>query len=264
MRFVNKVVLVTGAGSGIGQVMAGMFAAEGARVVVLDQHGDAAQRTVESIEACQGEAVAVTADITDEAGVAQALSAADERFGGLDVLVNNAAVCVAEDLVDSDPAVWDRDVAVVLRGTYLCTRAAIPRFVARGGGSVVNIVSVNGLTALGNDAYSAAKAGVISMTRAVAVKHGPDGVRANAVAPGTIRTPYWIDRIQRNPEVFEQLVKWYPLGRVGEPEDVARAVMFLASDDASWITGEVLRVDGGLLAGNQVMTNELLVRDDYR
>lgn len=264
MRFDDKVVLITGAGSGIGQVMAGMFAAEGAKVAVLDQNGAAAEHTVQAIEQQHGVAFAVTADITDAAAVAGAVSAVADRFGGLDVLVNNAAVCVAEDVVGSDPEVWDRDVAVVLRGTYLCTREAVPRLAARGGGSVVNIVSVNGLTALGNDAYSAAKAGVISMTRAIAVKHGAQGVRANAVAPGTIRTPYWIDRIQRNPEVFEQLVKWYPLGRVGEPEDVARAVMFLASEDASWITGEVLRVDGGLLAGNRVMTDELLVRDDGR
>lgn len=264
MRFDDKVVLITGAGSGIGRVMAAMFAAEGASVAVLDQDNDAARQSAESIAKQHGEAFAVAADITDASEVAAAVAAVDERLGGLDVLVNNAAVCVAEDLVDSDPEVWDRDVAVVLRGTYLCTREVVPRLAARGGGAVVNIVSVNGLTALGNDAYSAAKAGVISMTRAVAVKHGADGIRVNAVAPGTIRTPYWVDRIQRDPEVFDRLVKWYPLGRVGEPEDVARAVMFLASEDASWITGEVLRVDGGLLAGNRVMTDELLVRDDGR
>jgi len=264
MRFDDKVVLITGAGSGIGRVMAGMFAAEGARVAVLDQDGDAARQSAEAIEKRHGVAFAVAADVTDATEVAAAVAAVEEHLGGLDVLVNNAAVCVAEDLVDSAPEVWDRDVAVVLRGTYLCTRAAVPRLAARGGGAVVNIVSVNGLTALGNDAYSAAKAGVISMTRAVAVKHGADGIRVNAVAPGTIRTPYWVDRIRRDPEVFDRLVKWYPLGRVGEPEDVARAVMFLASEDASWITGEVLRVDGGLLAGNRVMTDELLVRDDGR
>lgn len=261
MRFKGKVVLVTGAGSGIGRVMAGMFADEGACVAVLDQDGDSAERTIASIKQRAGMAAALTIDITDADAVARAMAEVEGRFGGLDVLVNNAAVCVVEDVVGSEPDLWDRDVAVVLRGTYLCTREAVPRLRERGGGSVVNIVSVNGLTALGNDAYSAAKAGVISMTRAVAVKHGADGIRANAVAPGTIRTPYWVDRIRRRPEVFDQLVKWYPLGRVGEPEDVGRAVMFLASEDASWITGEVLRVDGGLLAGNRVMTTELLARD---
>src|SRR5690348_12417006 len=121
MRFDDKVVLITGAGSGIGRVMAAMFAAEGASVAVLDQDGDAARQSAESIAKQHGEAFAVAADITDASEVAAAVAAVDERLGGLDVLVNNAAVCVAEDLVDSDPEVWDRDVAVVLRGTYLCT-----------------------------------------------------------------------------------------------------------------------------------------------
>jgi meso-butanediol dehydrogenase/(S,S)-butanediol dehydrogenase/diacetyl reductase len=157
-----------------------------------------------------------------------------------------------------DDATWDRDVAVVLKSVFLCSRAVLPSMMDRHSGSIVNIASVNGISALGNEAYSAAKAGVINLTQGIAVRYGAHGVRCNAIAPGTIRTPIWQERIGRDPAVFQRLVKWYPLGRVGEPDDVANATMFLASDEASWITGIVLRVDGGLLAGSSRMTRELL------
>jgi NAD(P)-dependent dehydrogenase (short-subunit alcohol dehydrogenase family) len=130
--------------------------------------------------------------------------------------------------------------------------------IERGKGALVNIASVNGLSALGNEAYSAAKAGMINLTQGIAVRYGANGIRCNAIAPATIRTPIWQERIDRDPMVFERLVKWYPLGRVGEPDDIANAALFLASDDASWITGTVLVVDGGLLAGSFRMTRELL------
>ena len=123
---------------------------------------------------------------------------------------------------------------------------------------IVNIASVNGIAYFANEAYSAAKAGMINLTQAIAVRYGAHGVRCVAIAPGTIRTPIWQEKVEKDPEVFERLRKWYPLGRVGEPEDIANAAMFLASDDAGWITGTVLTVDGGLLAGNYRMTRELL------
>lgn len=128
---------------------------------------------------------------------------------------------------------------------------------ARRHGVFVNIASVNALLGLGNDAYSAAKAGLVSLTRSVATRHGPDGIRANAICPGTVRTPIWQDVLERTPDVFERLARWYPLGRVGEPEDVARAALFLASEEASWISGAVLPVDGGLTAGLHRMAVEL-------
>jgi NAD(P)-dependent dehydrogenase (short-subunit alcohol dehydrogenase family) len=130
--------------------------------------------------------------------------------------------------------------------------------IERGGGVIVNIASVNGLAFYANEPYSAAKAGLINLTRSMATRYGQHGIRAVAVAPGTIRTPIWQARVDKEPEVFERLVRWYPLGRVGEPEDIAAAAAFLASDDASWISGEVLRVDGGLLAGNAQMARELV------
>jgi len=258
MRFVDRVVVITGGGSGIGAVMARMFAAEGAAVVVADWDEEAARATVGSIEDGHGRAKAVTADISAPADVDRLVDAALNAFDRIDVLVNNAAVADSDDLLLTEPGAWDHDVAVVLSGTFLCTRAVLPHMIDQQGGAIVNIASVNGMSALGNEAYSAAKAGVLNLTQGVAMRYGRYGIRANAIAPGTIRTPIWQERVNRDPRVFERLVKWYPLGRVGEPEDVAKAALFLASDDAGWISGAVLRVDGGLLAGNEVMTRELL------
>jgi len=148
-------------------------------------------------------------------------------------------------------------VNVNLKGAFLCSKAVLPAMIERRSGVIVNVSSVNGLAFFGDEAYSAAKAGMISLTQGIAVRYGRFGVRCVAVAPGTIRTPIWQDRVEKEPAIFERLAKWYPLGRVGEPEDVASAVLFLASSEASWITGTVLRVDGGLLAGSYRMTREL-------
>lgn len=242
--------------------MARMFAAEGAAVVVADWNADAARGTVGSIADGNGRAKAVTADISAPADVERLVDVALSTFDRIDVLVNNAAVADGDDVLLTEPGTWDHDVAVVLSGTFLCTRAVLPHMIDQQGGAIVNIASVNGMSALGNEAYSAAKAGVINLTQSVAMRYGRYGIRANAIAPGTIRTPIWQERVNRDPRVFERLVKWYPLGRVGEPEDVAKAALFLASDDAGWISGTVLRVDGGLLAGNEVMTRELLAMAD--
>ncbi len=130
--------------------------------------------------------------------------------------------------------------------------------IEHGSGVIVSIASVNGIAFFANEPYSAAKAGLISLTRSMAVRYGKHGIRAVAIAPGTIRSPLWQERVDKEPAIFERLVRWYPLGRVGEPEDVANAAAFLASDDAAWISGDVLRVDGGLLAGNAQMARELV------
>lgn len=258
MHFTDRVAVVTGGGSGIGQVIARMFAAEGAAVVVVDWNREAARDSAAAIEKMGGRAQAVSADISVPDDVDRVVRVALSTFGQIDVLVNNAAVADSDDILLTDPDAWDHDVAVVLKGTFLCTRGVLPSMIERQQGVIINIASVNGMSALGNEAYSAAKAGVINLTQGVAMRYGRHGIRANAIAPGTIRTPIWQERVDRDPRIFERLVKWYPLGRVGEPEDIAKAAMFLASDDASWISGSVLRVDGGLLAGNEVMTRELL------
>ncbi|MEA2628992.1 MAG: hypothetical protein QOJ10_1452 [Chloroflexota bacterium] len=258
MRFEGKVVIVTGAGSGIGRVMAQRFAAEGAKVAVVDWLGDRADAVSAEITRAGGQAASIRADVSAGRDVDSMMAEVGSRLGPVEVLVNNAAIADGDDVLRIDEATWDRDVAVVLRSVFLCSKAVLAPMIDRGGGAIVNITSVNGLTALGNEAYSAAKAGVINLTQGIAVRYGGFGIRCNAIAPGTIRTPIWQERIDRDPVVFQRLVKWYPLGRIGEPDDVANAALFLASDDASWITGTVLRVDGGLLAGNSRMTRELL------
>lgn len=249
MRFSGRHVVVTGAGAGIGRAIARRFGAEGASVVVADVDAGRAAETAAAVPGAR----AVTVDVTDGPAVRAA-------FGGapVDVLVNNAGGAtdaVFEDLGEDD---WQRDVDLCLKGTFLCTQAVLPGMLERGGGAIVNVASVNAFVHVGNEAYSAAKAGVLSLTRSIAVRYGPRGVRCNAVAPGTVRTESWDARSRRDPAVLERVAGWYPLGRVGTPDDIAAAVLFLASDEAAWITGAALPVDGGLLAGNQRMVDDIM------
>lgn len=259
MRFAQRTVVVTGAGSGIGRVMASRFAAEGAAVVVVDIVERAGSEVAGEIAAGGGRALAVHADVTDAGQVDAMAAAATGAFGRIDVLVNNAYSCKGDDVASMDEALWDADLDGVLKSAFLCSRRVLPGMIERGAGVIVNIASVNGLAYAGNEAYSAGKAGMINLTQSIAVRYGHAGVRCVAIAPGSIATAAWEERVALEPDVFERLVKWYPLRRIGTPEDVANAALFLASDEAGWITGTVLRVDGGLLAGNEIFTNELLV-----
>jgi meso-butanediol dehydrogenase / (S,S)-butanediol dehydrogenase / diacetyl reductase len=252
-RLEGKAAIVTGGGSGIGRAICTRFAAEGASVVVADIAGERAEEVAAEIGGR-----AVQGDVTVAADVSRIVEAA----GPVDVLVNNAGGGMNDDLLEIDEEAWDGDVALNLKSAFLCTKAVVPQMRERGRGAIVNIASVNGMAFFANDAYSAAKAGVLQLTRSTAVRYGRFGIRANAIAPGTIRTPLWQERVDKQPAIFERLVRWYPLGRVGEPEDVAAAAAFLASDEASWITGEVLRVDGGLLSGNYRMARELVAEFD--
>jgi NAD(P)-dependent dehydrogenase (short-subunit alcohol dehydrogenase family) len=250
MRFRGRVTIITGSGSGLGQVLAHRFASEGAAVVVADVVGQSASAVAREISEAGGEALAQTTDVTNAADVEAMIEATREAFGPADILINNAAKAANIDLLSMSEEVWDRDVAITLKGSFLCSRAVLPDMTERRSGVILNISSVNAFAHYGSDAYSAAKAGILSLTRTIALRYGPFGVRANAIAPGTLRTPVWKGYTQKEPDIFERLAKWYPLGRVGEPEDVAGAALFLASNEASWITGAVLPVDGGLTAGN--------------
>ncbi|HVX47514.1 MAG TPA: glucose 1-dehydrogenase [Mycobacteriales bacterium] len=249
MRFENPSVIVTGAGSGIGAAMAERFTAEGASVVIADIDGDKAAATAERIPHARAE----TVDVTD-GGQVRALI---ENVGTVDVLVNNATMCTDTPFAELTEAEWARDVDVNMKGAFLMSQSVLPGMVRQQRGAIVNIASVNGVSYFGNEAYSAAKAGLLSLTRSLAVRYGRHGIRCNAVVPGTIATPIWKDRLAANPDVLTKVRRWYPLGRVGTPDDVASAVLFLASDDASWITGAALPVDGGVLAGNLEFAREL-------
>ncbi len=249
-RFANQVVLITGGGSGIGREMAVRFAAEGASLVIADRYLDAAQGTVDLIEGAGGSALATQTDVSQSDQVEAMAKAALDRFGKVDVLVNNAGLSVGDQILDFDEAAWDLNIDVVLKAVYLCARALLPQMIERGKGVILNIGSVNGLMAIGESAYSAAKAGMMSLTGNMAIHYGEKGVRVNCIAPGTIQTPIWGERLKREPHAMDHIRPWYPLGRVGLPEDVAKAALFLCSDDASWITGVTLPVDGGLTAGS--------------
>jgi meso-butanediol dehydrogenase / (S,S)-butanediol dehydrogenase / diacetyl reductase len=262
MRFQGRVAIITGSGSGLGRVLAHRFAAEGAAVVVADVVGERASTVADEISRAGGISLVKTADVTNAADVENMVGAARETFGEVDILVNNAAKATDADFLDVSEEAWDEDVAIALKGSFLCSQAVLADMAEKGSGVILNISSVNALAYFGNEAYSAAKAGILNLTRSLAVRYGPFGVRVNAIAPGTLRTPAWEQRRQQDPDVFDRVAKWYPLGRIGEPEDVSGAALFLASDEASWISGAVLPVDGGLTAGNMEMAREILNESD--
>ena len=270
MRYAGKTAIVTGGGNGIGRATAHRLASEGAAVTIMDLRKEDAAAVAEGIAKTGGKAQAVAGDAGSESDIAAAIERAVEAFGAVNLLVNNVARTLKATLAECTPDDWDKDFDGTLKTAFLFSRTLLPRMVAQGGGAIVNIGSVNGLTYVGNPAYSAAKAGLYSLTQAIAVEYGPRGVRANMVSPGTIRTTArsWVKRQERDPQIFEKLARWYPVGRVGRPDDIAAAVAYLGSDDASFVNGANLVVDGGLTAGQSVMVDELtLERDapaDYR
>jgi meso-butanediol dehydrogenase/(S,S)-butanediol dehydrogenase/diacetyl reductase len=253
----DRVAIVTGAGSGIGHAIAVRAAREGATVVVADVADAGGKATVAEIEQFGGQALFVHADVSHADDTRALAAAALAAYGKIDVLVNNAAIGGGDDILATDEQTWERVLNVVLKSVYLCTRAVLPTMLDQGRGSIVNISSVNGLYGLGEEAYSAAKAGVINLSQNLAIRYAGQGVRTNVICPGTVRTPIWQSRVDARPDIFERLANWYPLGRVGEPDDIASAAIFLASDEASFVNGAVLTVDGGLTAGLYRLSREL-------
>lgn len=250
MRLQGKRAVVTGAAHGIGRATALRFAQEGARVVIADLDPEAGEVTAAAVRTAGGQAEFAVTDVTDEDAVARLVTRADSSLGGIDVWMNNAGGSLTEELLDTEPDAWRADLALNLTSHYLCTRAVVPVMIRCGGGSLINVSSVNGLWAIGEYGYSSAKAGLISFTKNVAVSHGPQGIRANVICPGTVDTErggtYWDERAGSK----DKLLKWYPLGRLGRPEDIASLAVYLASDESSFMTGSTLVIDGGLTAGS--------------
>ena len=260
MTFQGKVVAITGAADGIGQSLCRYFLDAGAKIAAIDKSEHVAGLAAE-LKAPAGLMEPAVADIGDAAQVARAFAALVAALGPIDVLVNNAGGSDHPTLAATDPAGWQREINTNLNSAYNCAHAVIPGMKARGAGVIIAVGSVNGLSALGDAAYSAGKAGMISLTRSLAQEYGCYGIRSNIVLPGTVRTPLWQKRAAKDPKVLETLKRWYPLGRIVEPEDVAQAVGFLASDAAAAITGVALPVDCGLTSGNIVMTRELTLEE---
>jgi NAD(P)-dependent dehydrogenase (short-subunit alcohol dehydrogenase family) len=249
----GKVAAVTGAGSGIGQAAANRLAEEGCKVAVLDWNAAAAQATADLIEAAGGEALALTTDVSNEAQVAAAFGAIVERFGKLDIVVSNAGIFSAErdGKVDRLPkSVWDEIVGVNLTGMYLTCKHGVAAIKATAGkGAVVLTGSPTGMSGCtpANVAYGSSKGGVHGLSRVMAVDHAPEGIRVNVVVPGFTLTPI-VRELVADPKVYEWQVQNIPLKRGAEPDEIAGAVAFLASDDASYMTGSFVFVDGGLTA----------------
>lgn len=257
----GKIAVVTGAGHGIGRAIAARLAEDGASIGVLEINAAQAEETTELLRKAGHRAEKAVADITDAAAVEAAIAGFEATLGPIDLLVNNAAFADAGDINGISLEDWHKEININLNGTYHCLRAVLPRMKARASGVIVNISSVNGVRYFGNPAYSAAKAAIINLTQSVASEYGKYGLRCNAVLPGSVRTQNvsWEIRLSKDPDVFKKLARWYPMGRVAEPEDIAKAVSFLGSDDAGYITGISLPVDGGLLAGMNVMIDEFIL-----
>jgi NAD(P)-dependent dehydrogenase (short-subunit alcohol dehydrogenase family) len=249
-RLEGKVTIITGGGSGMGRVAAELFAAEGARVVVAEHAEVAGRETVERVAAAGGEASFVRTDVSDEASAAAMVRHAVDTYGRVDVLYNNAGVMPEADhsVIDTDVATWDQVMAVNVRGVYLGCKYAIPVMLEQGAGSVINIasfVAILGCT-VPQDAYTASKGAVLSLTRSLAVQFAGRGVRSNAISPGPVETPLLMDWLVKDEAAKRLRLGRNPTGRFGKPEEIVKLAIYLASDESRWTNGANFVIDGGI------------------
>ena len=250
MRLQDKVAIITGAGGGMGRVAAQLFANEGAKVVVAEFGEAAGRETVAQVEASGGQATYVRTDVSDEASAKAMVDHAIATYGRVDVLYNNAGIMPEADhsVIDTDVATWDQVMAVNVRGVFLGCKYAIPKMVEQGSGSVINIASFVALLgcSVPQDAYTASKGAIISLTRSLAVQFGPNGVRSNAICPGPVETPLLMDWLVKDEEAKRIRLARNPTGRFGKPEEIVNMALYLASDESRWTNGASLVVDGGI------------------
>jgi NAD(P)-dependent dehydrogenase (short-subunit alcohol dehydrogenase family) len=252
MRLKDKVAIVTGGGSGIGRATCLLFAREGARLAVADKRKEPGTAVAEECRKIGAEALAIEADVAVAADARRMVEECVRGFGRLDVLINNAGYGIAGSVVDTDEAAWDDLMAVNVRGVFLCAKFAIPAMKQRGGGVIVNTASTVASVGIANRAaYCASKGAVAALTRAIAVDHVGDNIRCNAVAPGTIDTPYFNEILRKSPDgaaIRRGLEERQLMGRLGTPDEIAAAILFLASDESRFATGSILTIDGGWTA----------------
>ncbi len=249
-RLDGKVCLITGAGSGMGRAASVKFAQEGAKIVACDLDLDAVRETVAMVEAAGGRALAARADVSKEADVKEVVKAGVKAYGKLNVLYNNAGIFPSADhsVVDTEEAVWDKVLAVNVKGVYLVCKHGIPELLAAGGGSVINVASFVALVgcSVPQDAYTASKGAVIALTKSLAVQFGPKGIRSNAICPGPIETPLLSAWLFKEPAEKAKRLNRIPMNRFGKSDDIVNMALYLASDEASWTNGAAMVVDGGI------------------
>ena len=245
----GRTIVITGAARGIGAEMARAAASVGMKVAIFDILDKELNNTVEKIKASGGDIHGYHLDITKEDDVTKTFAQIEKDLGSIEVLVNNAMFHDSASLLESTLDNWNKTMSINLGGPFLCIKSVLPAMIKKKFGIIINISTVNAFAMLGSDSYSVSKGGVNVLTRTVAVRYGEHGIRCNSIVPGTVVTEPWQERIDRNPDIFDDLNPWYPIGRVGQPTDIASAMLFLASDQSSWVTGTQLVVDGGLLAG---------------
>ncbi len=252
MKLAGKICLVTGGSKGIGEAVARLFKAEGARVALVDLDEPKGTALTRDLAGSGDDAMFVGCNVSDSFEIKRMVDVVVARYGRIDVLVNNAGVTDNATVVETTEANWDRVLGTNLKGVYLCSKEVIPHMLRQGGGNIVNVGSIASFIGLNNNAaYNASKGGVLMLTRNMAVDFASKNIRVNAVCPGMVMTPMLEDfiKIQPDPEAYVKAVEaTTPMGRIGTPEEVAQAVLFLAADDCKYITGSALMVDGGYTA----------------